>query len=174
MTPANIGFYVAAGYREVSGCLKAARNRRILKPIGVRVSRRSLQNPIVSKKQRYGISFVAGIYHCQRTFAFNWLGIRLYLAVACDDERCPVRQGNSDAASLGVSHMAEAVLQHQRFRIVRNSVFCSVLAVPSPVCASVIIGGVGDLNAELPFFSELAVPEIHHKIIFARGEFKDI
>ena len=128
----------------------------------------------MSKKQRYGISFVAGIYHCQRTFAFNWHGIRLYLAVACDDERCAVRQGNSDAASLGVSHMAEAVLQHQRFPLVGNSVFCSVLAVPSPVCASVIIGGVGDLNAELPYFSELAVPEIHHKIIFPRGEFKDI
>ena len=70
--------------------------------------------------------------------------------------------------------MAEAVLQHQCFRLVGNSVFCSVLAVPSPVCASVIIGGVGDLNAELPFFSEFAVPEIHHKIIFPRGEFKDI
>ena len=146
----------------------------ILKHIAVRAASRRLQKHIVSKKQRYGISFVAGIYHCQRTFAFNWLGIRLYLAVACDDERCSVRQGNSDAASLGVSHMAEAVLQHQRFRLVGNSVFCSVLAVPSPFWASVIIGGVGDLNAELPFFSESAVPEIHHKIIFPRGEFKDI
>lgn len=55
-------------------------------------------------------------------------------------------------ASLGVSHMAEAVLQHQRFRLVGNSVFCSVLAVPPPFWASVIIGGVGDLNTELPYF----------------------
>ncbi len=174
MTVTNIGFYVAAGYREVSGGFNATRKHIILKHIAVRAASRRLQKRIVSKKQRYGISFVAGIYHCQRTFAFNWLGKRLYLAVACDDERCAVRQGNSNAASLGVSHMAEAVLQHQCFRLVGNSVFCSVLAVPSPVCASVIIGGVGDLNAELPFFSEFAVPEIHHKIIFPRGEFKDI
>ena len=174
MTETNIGFYVAAGYREVSGGFNATRKHMILKHIAVRAASRRLQKRIVSKKQRYGISFVAGIYHCQRTFAFNWLGIRLYLAVACDDERCSVRQGNSDAVSIGVSHMAEAVLQHQRFRLIGNSVFCSVLAVPSPFCASVIIGGVGDLNAELPFFSEFAVPEIHHKIIFPRGEFKDI
>ena len=170
MTETNIGFYVAAGYREVSGGFNATRKHMILKHIAVRAAIiRRLLKRIVSKKQRYGISFVAGIYHCQRTFAFNWLGKRLYLAVACDDERCSVRQGNTDAVSIGVSHMAEAVLQHQRFRLVGNSVFCSVLAVPSPVCASVIIGGVGDLNAELPFFSEFAVTEIHHKIIFPRG-----
>ena len=174
MTETNIGFYVAAGYREVSGGFNATRKHMILKHIAVRAASRRLLKRIVSKKQRYGISFVAGIYHCQRTFAFNWLGKRLYLAVACDDERCSVRQGNSDAVIIGVSHMAEAVLQHQRFRLVGNSVFCSVLAIPSPFYASVIIGGVGDLNAELPFFSEFAVPEIHHKIIFPRGEFKDI
>ena len=174
MTVTNIGFYVAAGYREVSGGFNATRKHMILKHIAVRAASRRLLKRIVSKKQRYGISFVAGIYHCQRTFAFNWLGKRLYLAVACDDERCSVRQGNTDAVSIGVSHMAEAFLQHQRFRLVGNSVFCSVLAVPSPLCASVIIGGVGDLNAELPYFSVFAVPEIHHKIIFPGGEFKDI